>query len=171
MKTSVPEIQAYPPLKLKHDNPAEDPDYEPQRQCFGYSLSIIFAFLISIFAVLCGKTLLFGTNNHAKLLSACFIGFCGFMLYLLVMGLRYPEYLGGKPEPVKAWPIPVAWTFFTIAGVYNEPGKSAEIITMSIVVALIQYFVMFQDDSNPCCCCLCLKPWVYRKRSMPTAQP
>ena len=167
----MPETRAYAPLKLKHENPAEDPDYEPQRQCFGYSLSIIFAFLISLFAVLCGIELLSGIKDHIKVPSACCLGFCGFMLYLLVMSLHYPEYLGGKPELVKAWPIPVAWTFFAIAGVNDTPEKSSEIVTMCIVAILIQYFVMFQDDSNPCCCCLCLKPWVYRKRSMPTAQP
>lgn len=95
------------------------------------------------------------------------------MLYLLVMGLHYPEYLGGKPETIKAWPIPVAWTFFAIATILGEPDKVTEIVTICIAAVFIQYFAMFQNDSNTgcTCCCLCLKPWVYRKRGIPNAQP
>lgn len=165
----LPGAQVYPipQIKKKYDKLVEDPEYEPERQCFGYSVALVLALyaILVVFPFIMRS--IFGAITYASL---CFGSFSVFMLYFLVMALFYPEYLGGKPEIYKAWPLLVAWTCYTAADVLSQPDDTAYFIALDAVLALIHYLVMFQDDTSGSCF-LCLKPWVYRKKhNVPPAQ-
>lgn len=158
----LPGAQVYPipQIKQKYEKLVEDPDYEPERQCLGHSISVVLALLAIIISLPLIMRSIFGVATCA---SACFAG-CGvFMLYFQVTVLFYPEYLGGKPEMYKAWPLFAAWTCYTAADVLSEPDEAASYIAMDSALALVHYLITFQDDTSGSCF-LCLKPWVYRKK-------
>ena len=89
--------------------------------------------------------------------------FLGTMLGFLVVSLRYPEYLGGNPSPMKAWPLLLAYSFLIAAGIWNEPSQYIYVTVCLMPIGIFQYVVMFQDDSSERCC-LFFKPWVHKRK-------
>lgn len=151
----------------KMNNICENPEFEPERQIFGYILLVILSSLVALYGVM---FLVGVVHGNKKLLYALMVSFFFFQLYFFVMALHYPEYLGGKPETSKSWPMFVAWTCFLCASIYRKPENFLEAIVTGLIVSGAQYFIMFQDDSSDSCC-LCFKPWVYKRKPAVPVQP
>ena len=151
----------YTQVKKTYENPADDPEYEPERQCFGY----YFFLVVSIFCVfsIIKHTVDAFTNEderlHSALLALASTFGCGFSF----ISWYDPKYLGGKPSMYKAWPIAVDSAFLAAAGIVEEPENYVDEIIFQVVVITILYLIWFHDGTSERFC-LCLKPWVFKKK-------
>lgn len=151
----------------KMNNICDNPEFEPQRQIFGYILSLFLALLVAS----CGVMFLIGiVLGNEKLLYTLMGSFFFLQLYFFVMALQYPEYLGGQPESSKSWPMFVSWTCYLCGSIYRKPENFLDAIVTALIVSGAQYFLMFQDDTSDSCC-LCFKPWVYKRKQAVPVQP
>lgn len=170
---AVPPVQAL--RKKVYDNPADDPEYEPERHCFGYTCAviIIFYYIFKIgfnikftYTVFSNRVTVVATP--ASEVAALFCVSWLFNAYFYVMILYDPKYCGGKPDSKKMWPNVVSFAFCVLAGVTKyfkseEMQVTLEDIFFNFVVGAIAFAIYFQED-GPNGCCLCLKPWGFVKK-------
>lgn len=157
--------------KIQYGSRVEDSYYEPKRQLLGYSVFVVVATVAALLCLGCTMAA-FRQNDEDKGVLALKAISCGLMLYFKAVSLHYPEYLGGKPSPIKSWPMLLSYFFYASALIFTEPGSVLSITCFFVALALAHYFLMFRDDSSDSFL-LNFKPWVYKKKLVdaPVAQP
>ena len=189
MQQSDLESRAYPmpsgidniETKQVYDNPADDPDYKPKQQCFGFTLALFFAIDASlIFAqkisnlvptlelkvILCHPvSTIFKPSKFIpteKIDSALECISYGLLAYFFAISFLNPKYVGGNPAVTKLWPILLA----LIIPVTKNFISKFDLVTLldevffAGLMILIMYFIYIRNDASESCL-LCLKPWVY----------
>lgn len=151
-----------------YENPADDPDYEPESQCVGFYFFLIVS-IFSVFTIIMHtvNAFIYEDKRLPSTLSALASAFCcGFSF----ISWYDPKYLGGKPSMYKAWPIAVNAAFLAAAGIVKEPENYVDEIITKIIGTTILYLIWFQDDTSERCC-LCFKPWVFKKKRFDFISP
>ena len=159
LAVAVPYRGDDPEAKEHYDDITDDPGYRAESQCLGYSLMVIFASIYIFVTLSCVRSLLIKRNMIASLLGV--FGF-GLGSCFWVVALHDPKFLGGKPASYKFLPLLLSDILVFSSIITVSQDNSIAKALGCIVIALIQYFVLFQDDTTESGW-LMFKPWVYEK--------
>lgn len=149
-------------------DPTQDPTFEPKRQFCGYTMAILFCIIKAFMAI--GSV--FQMTQEMSLLHVFLLLHSIMNVYFLIMALIKPDFIGGNPGIVKAWPLLVGNFFFSIVNfirIYRTQGSIVVAIIGSIFLYLIHTGIEFglyiRDDTVPDACCICFKPWIYVRKA------
>lgn len=155
--------QVYPMPNIQvHGSRMDDSSSEFQRQTIGYFTSVVFAIVVALSCVICSIKAFYAYKKFVYYVLLAIS--CGIMLCFMAVVLHYPAYLSGKPSKVKSWPIWLTYTLLAVAVFVDERHIEFQSICGFLMMAAIQCWIMFQDDSSSSLG-LNLKPWVYKKKT------
>lgn len=159
LAVAVPYRSNDPEAKEHHDDITNDPGYRAESQCLGYSLMVLFASFYILLTLRCARSYVFRRYTLASLLGV--FGF-GLGSCFWIIALHDPKFLGGKPASYKFLPLLLS-DILACASISTVIRRNLiGMVLGCIVIALIQYFVLFQDDTTESRW-LMFKPWVYEK--------
>lgn len=153
-------------------NCAEDPKYEPEKQCCGYIVAIYAAFLSLLFA-LTGIARLIFLPRFAVVTEICSViggGLCA-TFYILI--LHRPNYIGGNPKFIRLWPFLIGYFLLCVDFCMSDPFEQRltlmkrviGFVVFYVIGVVVAYYSFIKDDSSDSGCCMCFKPWVYRRKA------
>ena len=154
-----------------YDNPADDPDYEPKRQCFGSILALLAAIVASSRCAQNISDLVFKPSGKIEYALEC-ISY-GLFAYFYAISFYNPKYLGGNPPFLKLWPFALAFiisdiNYFILKYCFTLEFDFGDLFAEVFIVGLINlimYFIFIRNDASESFL-LCLKPWVYKKKKI-----
>lgn len=150
-----------------------DPNYELVKTfipCAAYtSMVIIMIFAVAI--IITGIKL--SGEPGIDIVDFCCIGaFVFFLGIYSFLSIHYPNYLAGRPNPIKMWPVFLAILFFIGGKAYLFVNKKLELVSMILIAVgglfacILQYFQHFGYDDTQSCW-VKQKPWYYKRLEQP----
>lgn len=171
------QVYAMPPVQAQrkqvYDNPADDPDYEPERHCFGYTMAVLSLCISIYFAGISIQNVII-MNDHKEISALLAVSWL-FEAYFWFIIFYDPKYCGGKPDLKNSWSFWVSVVIFVIANIVfviktgNIAAAVGEIL-QKIGFSAIRQIILFQDDSQNGWC-LCFKPWGFVKKQITPVYP
>ena len=157
LAVAVPYRGDDPEAKEHYDDITDDPGYRAESQCLGYSLMVISHLFTYLWLWGCARSLF--QEKHDCILVGSFWFRSWSCFWIIVFMIR-------NFSAASLLPTNFCLCCFPIFSSFHRSLLLSKTIRLQrfwrIVIALIQYFVLFQDDTTESGW-LMFKPWVYEK--------
>ncbi len=168
---------AAPEEPIMDYNCADDSNFEPKRQCCGYTIAIFMAILSLLYALLGIINLYFFWDYSLlfKMYKICRVVGGALCATFYILMLHRPNYLGGNPKFHRLWLFLFGYflmcvNLYPVFSLFLSFRMSMVSITGCVVFysigVAISYLCYIKDDAaSDSNCCSCWKPWVYKRKA------